>query len=88
MEDMMKKDILNRYCWVLNVLESCRTDEQIESAQKLFENFLKLHDLDMTDSHITSFKKVFEVEKKAKSVSLRTKKKSGFGFNTSKFFLF
>ena len=85
---MIKKDILNRYCWVLKVLESCRTDEQIETTQKLLDNFLKLHDLDMPDSHITSFKKVFETEKKAKSISLKTKKRKTFGFSASKFFLF
>ena len=88
MEKMIKKDILNRYYWILNVLDSCRTDEQIETAEKLFENFLKLHDLHMLDSHITSFRKVFESEKKGKSISLKTRKKRGFGFNVSKFFSF
>jgi len=88
MESIMKKDILNRYCWVLNVLESCQTDEQIETAQRLFENFIRLHNSDMPDSHITSFKKIFESEKKGKSISLKTKKKRGFGFNVSKFFSF
>lgn len=85
---MIKKDILNRYCWVLKVLDSCRTDEQIETTQKLLDNFLKLHDSDMPDSHITSFKKVFENEKKIKSNSLKTKKRKSFGFNASKFFIF
>lgn len=84
----MKKEILSRYYWVLNVLESCQTDEQIETCQRLFNNFLRLHDLEMPDSHITSFRKVFETEKKAKSVGLKTKKKKGFGFKASKFFLF
>lgn len=88
MENMIKKDILNRYCWVLKVLDSCRTDEQIETTQKLLDNFLKLHDSDMPDSHITSFKKVFENEKKIKSNSLKTKKRTSFGFNASKFFIF
>ena len=88
MESIMKKDILNRYYWVLNVLESCQTDEQIETAQRLFENFIRLHNSDMPDSHITSFKKIFESEKKGKSISLKTKKKRGFGCNVSKFFSF
>ena len=85
---MIKKNILNRYYWVLNVLESCQTDEQIETTNKLFENFLKMHYLDMTDSNITSFKKIFESEKKGKSISLKNRKKRGFGCNVSKFFSF
>lgn len=88
MENMIKKEILNQYCWVLKVLESCRTDEHIENTQKLLDNFLKLHDLDMSDSHITSLKKVFDSEKKAKSIYLKTKKRKTFGFSASKFFLF
>lgn len=85
----MKKDILNRYCWVLNVLESCKTDEQVATAQKLFDNFLKLHDVDMTDSNISTFTKVFENEKKSKSINLKSKgNKNKFGFKMSKFFLF
>lgn len=86
---MMKKDILSRYCWILNVLESCKTDEQIETTQKLFNNFLKLHDSEITDSNISSFKKVFENEKKSKCLNLKSKKsKNRFGFKMSKFFLF
>ena len=84
----MEKEILNRYCWVLNVLESCKTDEQIEVAQKLFENFLKLHNLGIGNNHITALKKSFEAEKKSKSSGLKSKTKRLFKFNPSKFFLF
>ena len=84
----MNKEILNRYCWVLNVLESCQNDEQIETTQKLFDNFIKLHNREILDGHVASFEKVFESEKKAKFRSLRVKKRKTFGFKISKFFLF
>lgn len=71
---MIKRDVLNKFCWVLNVLDSCENESQIQTSQNLFNNFLKLYD--MKDSHIITFKKVFddEINLKLYNLSRNTKK--------------
>jgi regulator of sigma D len=85
---MLERKLLNQYCWILKVLNSCQTNEQLDSCHNLFDNFMKQNRDSMSNAHFETFTKVFEVEKKTKSYSFHQKKKSKFTFNSSKFFLF
>lgn len=85
---MLERKILNQYCWILKVLDSCQTIVQIDTCHNLFNNFMKQNRDSMSNSHIETFTKVFEAEKKNKCYQFHQKRKSKYTFNSSKFFLF
>lgn len=85
---MLENKLLKQYCWILRVLDSCRNEEQIETCQNLFSNFMKNNIDIISNAHSDTFVKVFEVEKKNKTYSLYQKRKSKSSFNSSKFFKF
>lgn len=81
---MIQKNALDRFCWILNVLESCKNEDQIKTTQNLFENFMRQNRKQMISSHIETFNRVFDSEKKTISLNLRRKTK----FISSKFYSF
>lgn len=41
--------MISEYSWVLNVLDSCKTEEQIKTSENLFNLFLNKWEEDISD---------------------------------------
>ena len=86
---MLERKILDQYCWILRVLDSCMNSDQIQTTQNLFDNFIKTNQDRMSNSNKDTFIKTFNCEKKSKLASFISKKRSKCIFSgVSKLFLF
>ncbi len=84
---MLNNDVLNQYSWVMKVLDSCQNDSQLQTANKLFELFLKRWGLKSNDKYLLTLSSNFEKEKKSKQHTFRKKTKVSC-FGTSQIYLF
>jgi uncharacterized protein YeaO (DUF488 family) len=57
-------DILNDFQWVLSVLESCETRKQVNSSLRLFEQFLKKWDYEISEDIKLNYINKFENSQK------------------------
>jgi hypothetical protein len=57
-------DILIEFQWVLSVLESCETRKQVNSSLRLFEQFIKKWDYEISEEIKLNYINKFEDLKK------------------------
>ena len=57
-------DILIEFQWVLSVLESCETRKQVNSSTRLFEQFLKKWDYEISEDIKLNYVNKFENSQK------------------------
>ena len=57
-------DILYDFQWVLSVLESCETRKQVNSSSRLFEQFLKKWDYEISEDIKLNYINKFENSQK------------------------
>jgi len=60
------------YDWVLKVLKSCETKEQLQVAQKLFDNFIYKWLSDLSEEKTLTFNWNFQKHKSQKIIELRS----------------
>lgn len=67
-------DVLNiqkDYGWVLKVLESCRTNEQIQTCEKVFKNFINKWVDELSEERLMTFNWNFQKHRSQKLINLR-----------------
>jgi uncharacterized protein YeaO (DUF488 family) len=62
-----------QYSWVLKVLDSCDTEKQIITCEKLFELFMNKWEDEMTMDKNIELTSLFEKIKKTKILTIRKK---------------
>lgn len=60
------------YSWVINVLESCKTNDQIKTSENLFKLFLKKWEDEISDIKKIQFVNNFEKLVKHRKFMLKT----------------
>ena len=73
---MNREDYFEQYSWVLKVLSSCETEEQINTTEKLFKLYMKRWNKEMNLNFKVTFENNFDKEKKIKFLSLGKNRKS------------
>ena len=57
-------DILKDFQWVLDVLESCENRKQVNSSERLFKQFLKKWDYEISEDIKLNYTNMFENSQK------------------------
>ena len=63
-DKMENQKMFSQYTWILRVLTSCENEEQIQTSEKLFKNFLGNWERTLSTSTKSIFVKEFETDKK------------------------
>jgi len=67
-------EIKNEFNWVVKILNSSRTKEHISSSEKLFENFIKKWDSDLSDVMKLKYQNEFNQIKNGKVSNIHLEK--------------
>jgi hypothetical protein len=63
-------EIKNEFNWVIKILNSSKTKEHISASEKLFENFIKKWDFEISDIMKLKYQNEFNVIKNDKTSDL------------------
>lgn len=67
-------EIKNEFNWVIKILNSSRTKEHISASEKLFENFIKKWDSDLSDIMKLKYQNEFNQIKNGKVSNIHLEK--------------
>ncbi|MEY4573162.1 MAG: hypothetical protein RLZ10_2446 [Bacteroidota bacterium] len=67
-------EIKNEFNWVVKILNSSRTKEHISASEKLFENFIKKWDSDLSDVMKLKYQNEFNQIKNGKVSNIQLEK--------------
>ncbi len=63
-------DIKNEFNWVIKILNSSKTEDHVSASEKLFENFIKKWDSDLSDIMKIKYRNEFYRNKESKMESI------------------